>query len=109
MIILGYINRNMYFPSPLTIIATKNSKYYAIFPSNHTVEIEDYENEIEALPNFYKENKHIILNESDIAYGISETSIIIDNPNNIYEYIKKLSTTLEVYLKENIKDADTAY
>ena len=110
MKVIGYINNNNYYPSPLIIIVEERNRNYAIFPSGEEINLEDNVYEVINNPRFQPENEEKQYISGSIAFGIAKNIVFIDTPEKINDklhYIiendsisKKSKQTIEHNLRE---------
>lgn len=88
--IIGYINPNMFVPSPVTTVIKTDEGYFGIYPSLDWKKITDFE--ITPKINYTEEKAENYIRDGEYSYMINEKKILIGNPESVCIKLEKIKS-----------------
>lgn len=113
MKIVGYVNPNGFFPSPLITIAEDQGEYCAFYPGGGPFHIDDLTAVKKEINDFIENKSELEISTGEYAYAIDQKTILVKPPNIMYSELKSYlkqhcdepaHEILSEYLRANVKD-----
>ncbi|MFW8649382.1 hypothetical protein [Vibrio diabolicus] len=91
MNVIGYANPNKYYPSPLITFATKGERTFAIYPSCKIIEIKNFSDLKDEIPNYISSKGEKEILDGDYTFALKEGKFIIGKPSRVREEIELIA------------------